>query len=1289
MAKLGPDQQRFLVACQVEEDPRANHLWIVARLTGPIKLSSLEDAWRQIWKRNDVLRMHWGSERENSQPSFAPQEGCPTVEVSASVQDPTAWAEEVIGRRFDLSKPWSRFEIARMSEVDCILALVLPRASLDVRSLRLIFDEFVQFYGGTVEGETNPPKKGLSEYLKGNEDGPKFDPIALRQASSILAGDLPSLDLPSKWGSRPAAFSGRGRTIERSLDVRARAALDGISRKLGLSVAEINLTVFASVLQRFSNQEDFTVGVLLPKGDWQGIAPNETRCVLRVSTVATTKLDECARSIADAYRAAHSRTGAPFQELVQAVGARRDPSRTALYQAAFEFGEPLQVEQNAGGVLFREQMVENTGAATDLTIKIQYSPERAHVLVEYATDILSEDTARSILESHCFALAAFEAHLGEEMGRLPVMDGGRQEKSYFPLRPTAFDANRPVFLKLSEHARLKPQTVAAVMNGVELSYAELEKASNRLAHRLRKQGVGEDSLVGVYCERSLDMLVALLATHKAGGAYVPLDPKHPAERIKVVLEDAAPQVLITQSSMRDSCPTASEVCVIEIDDPALNGESERAPVLEFNPEALAYVIFTSGSTGRPKGVEISHRAFTNFIVSMASSPGMAQSDRVLSVTTLSFDIAGLELMLPLFVGGSVEIADHETCIDAEQLKERIADPTITLLQATPATFRMLIESSWVGKPNLKVLCGGEAFPPDLVRSLLKRTGEVWNVYGPTETTVWSTLRRLTDDTLPISIGRPIDNTSVYLLNPCQVPVPRGAVGEIWIGGTGVARGYHKRPDLTAERFVADPFCADANARMYRTGDLGRISSEGELVCLGRVDFQVKIRGFRIELGDIESALLDHEDVAQAVVVAREDTPGDKRLVAYVVATGTAQDLSTRLRNSLRDSLPAYMIPASFVVLDALPLNPSGKIDRKALPQVEQSREQNDGDDTAATNDTEISIRAVFSEILGTTQFSLEDSFFDVGGNSLLAVRLVRDLEAALGVKIPLSTLFENSSVRGIAKSIDDGGQTSERPRVVKLRRGDSDDNVFCIYGVALYQHLARLLPKRYGVYGVYVPIEAKMFDADSLRRGEVHIPSVADLAASYLEAIRAQQPKGPYRLLGLSFGGVIAYEASKILQSQGEEVHFLGLLDALLPQAVQLGGLRRKLSLVREFAGNAVGWSTCAKLGLGRLGFSQKREFTETQLEWLRDRINTVQVHRYAANTHKYSGNVILVHAGDRGDFRDGVVVDAAAGWRDWIAGTIHEYVVPGRHLAIVEHPHVEKLAADLSLHMENQKSAS
>jgi len=529
--------------------------------------------------------------------------------------------------------------------------------------------------------------------------------------------------------------------------------------------------------------------------------------------------------------------------------------------------------------------------------------------------------------------------------------------------------------------------------------AELDKRADSLAERLRSQGIGPESRVGIQMERTPDMVVAILGVLKAGAAYVPLDPSHPQERLNLILDAAQPQTVLTDLGGRAPSP------------------AKRGRVGEG--ALLAYILFTSGSTGRPKGVQIPQRALVNFLLSMAREPGLTADDVLLAVTTLSFDIAGLELLLPLIVGARVEIATREEASDAELLKQRLAGATV--MQATPATWRMLLDAGWEGGA-IKALCGGEALPSDLAAKLLPRVGSLWNMYGPTETTVWSAARRVAheEEGTSIAVGGAIANTSLYVLDRRLEPVPVGVPGELCIGGEGLARGYLDAPDLTAERFVPDPF---AEGRMYRTGDLVRWLPDGRIEFLGRIDFQVKVRGFRIELGEIEAALAAHPSVRQAVAGLRGD-----RLVAWVVA-----DAEADLREHLKGRLPEYMIPSAFVRLDAFPLTPSGKVDRKALPEPELATERGY---LAPRGPVEELIAGIWSELLGIDRVGSEDSFFELGGHSLLATQLVSRLRRVFGVDLPVRQLFEAPTLARLAERVQAAGRSALPPLVPVPREGE-------------------------------------------------------------------------------------------------------------------------------------------------------------------------------------------------------------------------------------------------------------
>jgi amino acid adenylation domain-containing protein len=577
---------------------------------------------------------------------------------------------------------------------------------------------------------------------------------------------------------------------------------------------------------------------------------------------------------------------------------------------------------------------------------------------------------------------------------------------------------RPVHRMFEAHARKTPEAVAVGAGEGTLSYAELNARSNRLAHHLRALGVGPGVTVGLCVERGPGMVVGLLGVLKAGGAYLPLDPGFPASRLAFMMADAAAPVLVTESALRDRVG-GHEAYVVALDDQAdaIAARPDGDPEGGATADDLAYVIYTSGSTGTPKGVMVPHRALSNFLLSMARQPGLTARDVLLAVTTLSFDIAALELFLPLVVGARVEVAGRDEAADGARLAARIKASGASVLQATPATWRLLLESGWEGDPGLTALCGGEALTRDLADRLLGKARAVWNLYGPTETTVWSTLAAVEPGAGPVPIGRPVANTRAYVLDARLRPSPVGVSGELYLGGLGLARGYHGRPALTAERFVADPYAKAPGARMYRTGDLARFRADGVLECLGRVDGQVKIRGYRVELGEVEAALAAHPAVSAAAAAARDEATGEKRLVGYLVPRGAGPG-EAELRAWLRERLPEHMVPSAFVALEALPLTPNGKVDRKALPDPEPDRPGLSAPSAPARGPLEEALAAVWAEVLGRAAVGAHDDFFESGGHSLLAAQVLARVRETFAVDLPLKALFDAPTVAGLARQVE-------------------------------------------------------------------------------------------------------------------------------------------------------------------------------------------------------------------------------------------------------------------------------
>ncbi|MFJ9773639.1 amino acid adenylation domain-containing protein [Kitasatospora sp. NPDC101157] len=644
-------------------------------------------------------------------------------------------------------------------------------------------------------------------------------------------------------------------------------------------------------------------------------------------------------------------------------------------------------------------------------------------------DGLPADQLAWLAEHFALLLDGAAAAPGQRLAALPLLTAEERELLDGRWNDTAeeYPRERTVSRLFADLACAAPAAPAVRHLDRELTYAELDQAADRLAHRLIELGVGPGALVGVYLERSVELVTALLAVMKSGAAYVPIDPIYPPARIGHMLDDSGARLVLTDGTLGAALADFPVTPVLV--EPEAPGEPAVAPMDRSTPDAPAYVIYTSGSTGVPKGVQVGHRALVNFLWTMARRPGFGSRDSLLALTTVCFDIAGLELYLPLVRGGTVEVLPAAVAADGFALRERVERAAPTVLQATPTTWQMLIAAGWEGDPKLRALCGGEPLPAELADRLADRVGALFNMYGPTETTIWSTVDRVRPGE-PVTIGRPIGNTGCHVLDERGEPVPPGVPGELYLSGDGVADGYLGRPELTAERFVTAPA---GRGRAYRTGDLVRHLPDGRLEYLERIDGQIKLNGYRIELGEVESALRRLPGVSAAVAVVREDQPGERRMVAY--ATGTAEPAGpAELRAALRERLPAYMVPSALVVLPALPLTPNGKIDRKALPKPGTARIA--GGAAAVRTDLERGIAEVWCAVLGLETVGAEDNFFDLGGDSLRLTSVVAALRERLGRPVTRLDMFGNPTVRAMAAHLTENAGPAAAPPAAQRRGRD-------------------------------------------------------------------------------------------------------------------------------------------------------------------------------------------------------------------------------------------------------------
>ncbi|MEW6742261.1 MAG: amino acid adenylation domain-containing protein [Planctomycetota bacterium] len=857
-----------------------------------------------------------------------------------------------------------------------------------------------------------------------------------------LAGSPPTLDLPADL-PRPAIQTYAGAAHLLRLSPPLSAALKGLSKSEEASLFMTMLAVFKTLLWRYTGQTDIVVGTPIAGRSRRevqnliGLFLNEL--VLRTDLSGDPTFRQLLHRVRDTTLGAYAHQDLPFEKIVEALQPQRDLSRSPIFQVFFNMlivpAQDEDVRRLASGLWADSGSVAETHSQFDLSLSVRDEGERITLVFVYNTDLFTAPTIER-MAGHLRSVAeAVAADPDQRLSQLPLLTDAERTQLLVEWNRTQHEwPDQPVHELFAQQVTRTPDACAVDFEGKGLTYRDLEIRANRLAHHLRKLGVGPETKVGLFVERSLDLVVGVLGILKAGGAYFPLDPAYPRDRLAFMLGDSRASVLVTQEALPAELPAAeTKVVCLDRDQSQIEQESDASPRVPYDAGNLAYMIYTSGSTGKPKGVEISHGALLNFLNAMREEPGLTASDVLLAVTTLSFDIAALEIFLPLTVGARVVVASRPVASDGMALARLLDASGATVMQATPATWRMLIASGWRGDPRLKILCGGDALPRDLAAKLLERGGCVWNLYGPTETTVWSTVHRVTAREGPVAIGRPIANTEIYILDACLQPLPAGVPGELHIGGAGVARGYWNRPELTAERFIRHPFSADPRARLYRTGDRARYLEGGEIEHLGRLDQQVKLRGFRIELGEIEASLRLRADVKEAVAIVREDVPGDQRLVAYIVPAGAAPPSTSDLRGSLRGFLPEYMVPSAFVFLDALPLTPSGKVDRRALPAPQAAKRDELGFVPPRTS-AERALAQIWCEVLGVERAGVYDNFFDLGGHSLLTLKVIAKFEESTGFHLNPVDFFQQT-LGQLAASYEQRGGTP-RPASEVDRRDD-------------------------------------------------------------------------------------------------------------------------------------------------------------------------------------------------------------------------------------------------------------
>ena len=901
--------------------------------------------------------------------------------------------EEEAGRSFNLSRDLMlQALLVREMEAQWALIFVTHHIASDGWSRGILCREMGQFYDAihqrqSAEVEELPIQ--YADFAVWQRQWLTGDVLEkqLGYWKQQLGGELPALELPADR-PRPAELSYRGGRVGVELPAELIWQLKALSRQQGVTLFMTLLAAFKVLLYRYTGQTDLVVGTPIAgrtRVEMEGlIGFFLNTLVLRTNLSGDPSFRELLERVREVALGAYAHQELPFEKLVEQLHPERDLSRNPLFQVMFILQNTPSKSLELKGLKAERLDIETQTAKFDLTLSLTDRGKGLAGSLEYNADLLDRETAERLVGHYWRLLEGAVDNPDEEVSKLPLLTERERQQILVEWNETCveYPRNQCLHQLFEMQAMRSPDVLAVVHEGQQLSYDELNGRANQVAHYLQNLGVETESLVGICMERSLDMVVGVLGILKAGGAYVPLDPAYPQQRLEWMVEDAQIQVMLTQEHLLEQIPGghAENIC-LDRDWEKIARESRNIPVTRVGTQNLAYVIYTSGSTGKPKGVQIPHGAVVNFLYAIRQSLVVSEADILLAVTTLSFDIAGLELFLPLSTGARVVVASREEATDGQQLLKKLSDSKATVMQATPATWRMLLDSGWIGDRHLKILCGGEALSRDLAGQLLEKGGDLWNLYGPTETTIWSSVYKVTNQER-ILIGRPIANTQFYVFDSSFQPVPVGIPGELYIGGDGLSRGYLNQPELTQGKFIANPLSGKSSSRLYGTGDLVRYLPDGNLEYLGRLDNQMKLRGFRIELGEIEAVLRLNPSVREAVVGVREFSQGEKHLIAYIVLRDQETPSIGELRDSLKKKLPGYMIPSNIVILEALPLTPNGKVDRKALPLPEKQENRLDLSYISPRSDIEFRLVEIWERILSHQPVGVRDNFFELGGHSL-------------------------------------------------------------------------------------------------------------------------------------------------------------------------------------------------------------------------------------------------------------------------------------------------------------------
>lgn len=1313
-------QERLWFLNQLEPNSSIYNTPVAMSLAGKLNVAALKQSLNRIVSRHEILRTSFTS--VNGRPE---QVIAATLEVRLKLLDlgglpeserkseASRLIDEEARRPFDLSEaPLFRGRLLRLAEDEHVLVINLHHIVSDDWSLGVLFRELSLLYEAFSKG--NSPRLPelpiqYADYGAWQREWLRGETLEkqLSYWKEQLSGELPVLELPTDH-PRPAmqTFRGARQSILFPKDLSVGIKLLGQSE--GATLFITLLAAFKVLLYRYTGQEDILIGSAIAN---RHHAETEALIGFFVNTLALrTDLsgNPTFRALLSRVRetalGAYSNQDLPFEKLVQELQPERDFSRNPLFQVMIALQNPPGPALDLPGFSLRSVDIAQTTAQFDLTLFIWEETGEVHAAAEYSTDLFEAATIQRMLGHFQLLVEAIVSNPEQRLSDLRILGEAEKGKLLTEWQGTRTDypRNNCIHDLFEEQVERAPDAVAVAFENQQLTYRELDLRSNQLAHHLRSHGVGPEVPVGICIERSLEMVVALLGVLKAGGAYLPLDPACPQKSLKLMLDDAGVWILLVQQHLRERLPAhRAKVIAVDSDWKSVSRESTESPPNECTAKNLAYVMYTSGSTGKPKGVSVTHRSVVR-LVKETNYVKLAADEVFLQFAPLPFDASTFEIWGSLLNGARL-VMMPPGLPSLQELGAKVKGNQVTTLWLTAELFHQMVETQLESLRGVRqLLAGGDVLSVPQVEKVSRELSgcQLINGYGPTENTTFTCCYRAKpaehfESSVPI--GSPISNTEVYILDRQMEPVPIGLTGELYIGGDGLARGYLNDALMTAEKFVPHCFSGQRGERLYRTGDRARYLADGRIEFLGRVDDQVKVRGFRIGLGEIEAVLNEHQSIRQSVVMAREDRSGHKQLVAYLVLREEVETIISDLRRWVKQQLPDYMAPSSFVVLDELPLTRNGKLDRRALPAPDGKQFLNDAF-VAPRNTLELFLTKTWEKVLEVQPIGIKDNFFDLGGHSLLAVRLFAQIMEVCGKNLPLATLFQAPTVEQLASLLSEEKWSPSWSSLVAIQPGGSKPPLFCLHlalgHVLFYRDLAQRL-------GTDQPVYA--FQPQGLDGTRPRHTRIEEMAAHYIKEMRALQPEGPYYLGGSSFGGLIAFEMAQQLQVQGQKVGLLALFDTYAPGFPKLSPADRSLryqvySLLRRVdlhVGNLLLLEREAKLKYarekamlvrGRLKWSIKKRIKKVAARLARSNGNSVsgesphgmdvalqQLREYVPQI--YPGHVTLFRASKQDPGSDN---DQDLGWRKLAARGVEIHEIPGYHGSIVMEPRVRILAEQL-----------